>query len=96
MTFFLKVFESVDSLIAFNTESGSENIINLLLVSQVLIKSKARSTAFGSSVKTVEPSGLRCILQWLFDITALPNFESFLTYLYKYVNNPKKEFVAII
>ena len=31
--------------IAFNTESKSENIINLLLVSQVVIKSKARSTA---------------------------------------------------
>ena len=36
--------------LAFNTESESENIINLLLVSQVLIKSKARSTALASDV----------------------------------------------
>ena len=39
---FLKVSESVDSLnwywfIAFNTESESENIINLLFASQVLM-----------------------------------------------------------
>ena len=36
---------------AFNAESEPENIINLLLVSQVLIKSKARSTALASAVK---------------------------------------------
>ena len=43
--------------IAFNTESESENIANLLLVSQVLIKSKARSTAVTSAVKIDESSG---------------------------------------
>ena len=53
----------MDSLIAFNTESNSENIINLLLVSQVLIQSKAETTAFASAVKVDEPSGIRCILQ---------------------------------
>ena len=36
--------------IAFNTESESENIINLLFASQVLMKSKARSTALASAV----------------------------------------------
>ena len=43
--------------IAFNTESESENIINLLLVSQGIIKSKARSTALASAVKIDESSG---------------------------------------
>ena len=42
---------------AFNTESESENIINLLLASQVLMKSKARSTALASAVKIDESSG---------------------------------------
>ena len=46
--------------IAFNTESESENIINLLLASQVLMKSKARSIALASAVKIDESSGLRC------------------------------------
>ena len=51
MTFFSKsfwicgFFELV-WFIALNTESESENIINLLLASQVLMKSKARSTAY--------------------------------------------------
>ena len=34
---------------------------NLLLVSQVTIKPKARSTAFASAVKIVEPPGIRYI-----------------------------------
>ena len=63
-------------VIACNTESESENIINLLLVSQVLINSKARSTALASAVKIDELSGIRCILLWLPDITAQPTFES--------------------
>ena len=62
--------------IAFNTESESENIMNLLLVSQVLMKSKARSTALASVVKIDESSGIRCILIWLSGITAQPTFES--------------------
>ena len=62
--------------IAFNTESESENIINLLLASQVLMKSKARSTALASEVKIGESSGIRCILLWLSDITSQPTFES--------------------
>ena len=62
--------------IAFNTESESENIINLLLVSQVLIKSKAGSTALASAVKIDESSGIRCVLLWLPDITAQPTFKS--------------------
>ena len=61
---------------AFNAESEPENILNLLLVSQVLIKSKARSTALASAVKIDESSGIRCILLWLPDITAQPTFES--------------------
>ena len=62
--------------IAFNTESESENIINLLLASQVLMKSKARSIALASAVKIDESSGIRCILLWLSDITAQSTFES--------------------
>ena len=62
--------------IAFNTESESGNIINLLLASQVLMKSKARSTALASAVKIDESSGIRCVLLWLSDITAQPTFES--------------------
>ena len=62
--------------IAFNTESESENIINSLLASQVLMKSKARSTALASALKIYESSGIRCILLWLSDITAQPTFES--------------------
>ena len=61
--------------IAFNTESESENTMNVLLVSQVLMKSKARSTALASAVKIDESSGIRCILIWLSDITAQPTFE---------------------
>ena len=34
-------------------------MINLLIVSQVLIKSKARSTALASAVKIDESSGIR-------------------------------------
>ena len=56
--------------IAFNTESELENIINLLLVLQFLLKSKARSTALASAVKIDESSGIRCILLWLPDIPA--------------------------
>ena len=54
----------------------SKKIILLLLMSQVLMKSKARSTAFDSAMKTDEPPGKRCILQWLSDVTAQPTFES--------------------
>ena len=50
--------------------------MNLLLVSQVLLKSKARSTALASAVKIDESSGKRCILIWLPAITAQPTFES--------------------
>ena len=50
--------------------------MNVLLVSQVLVKSKARSTALASAVKTDVLSGIRCILIWLPDITAQPTFES--------------------
>ena len=57
--------------IAFNTESESENILNLLLASQVLIKSKARSIALASAVKIDESSGIRCILLWLSDISVI-------------------------
>ena len=49
---------------------------NLLLASQVLMKSKARSIALASAVKTDESSGKHCILLWLSDITAQPTFES--------------------
>ena len=62
--------------IAFNTERESENIINLLSLSQVLTKSKARLTALASAVKIGEASGICCILLWLSDITAQPTFES--------------------
>ena len=51
-------------------------MINLLLVSQVLIKAKARSIALASAVKTDESPGIRCILLWLSDITAQPTSES--------------------
>ena len=51
-------------------------MINLLLASQVLMKSKARSIALASAVKIDESSGILCILLWLSDITAHPTFES--------------------
>ena len=69
------IFELV-WFIAFNTESESENIINLLLASHMLMKSKARSIALASAVKVDESSGIRCILLWLSDITAQPTFQS--------------------
>ena len=47
--------------IDFNTESVQNNIIHLLLLSQVLIKSRAMSIAFASAVKIEEPSGMRVI-----------------------------------
>ena len=50
--------------------------MNLLLVSDVRMKSKGRSTAFASPVKIAELGGMRCILIWLTDITAQPAFES--------------------
>ena len=50
-------------------------MINLLLMLQVLIQSKARSTTFASAVKIDEPSGICCKLQWLSDITAQQTFE---------------------
>ena len=65
----------MDSSIAFNIESKSENIINILFVSQVLMKSKARSTVFASGVIIDEPSGTQCFLQLLSDIAAQPTFE---------------------
>ena len=49
-----------------------KNIINVLFVSQVLLKSKDRSTALASAVKIDESSGIRYILLWLPDITAQP------------------------
>ena len=49
----------------------------LLLASQVLMKSKARSTALASALKIDESSVIRCILLWLSDITAQPTFESY-------------------
>ena len=61
---------------AFNTESESEKLINLLLVPQVLMKSKARSTALASAVKINESSGVLYMLLWLPDIKAQPTFES--------------------
>ena len=75
--------------IAFNTENESENIINLLLALQVLMKSKARSIALASAVKIDESSGIRCILLWLSDITAQPT----LTHQYKFVGNSYNDFV---
>ena len=56
VAFFLKVSESVDSLNWYGSflsiqKASQKNIINLLLVSQVLLKSKARSTALASAVK---------------------------------------------
>ena len=50
--------------------------MNLLLVSQVLMKSKARSTALASAVKIDESSGIRYLSIWLPDITAQPTVES--------------------
>ena len=45
---------------------SSENRMNLLLASQVLMmNSKARSTALHSAVKTDESSGLHNLLIWL-------------------------------
>ena len=50
--------------------------MNLLLVSQILMKSKARPTALASAVHIDKSSGMRCILIWLPGITAKPTFES--------------------
>ena len=63
---------------SFQYRKRVKTIINLLLVSQVLMKSKARSTALASAVKMDESSGIRCILIWLPDpdITAHSIFES--------------------
>ena len=57
-------------------DATSNDMINVLLVSRVLVKSKARSPVFSSAVNIDEPSGIRCILQWLDDITAQTTFES--------------------
>ena len=62
-------------MVAFSTETSQ--IINVLLL-EVLIKPKARSTALASAVKIEVPSGIHCILQWLSDRTSQPTFESFL------------------
>ena len=43
----------------------------LLFASQVLMKSKARSTALASAVKIDESSGICCILLWLSDLTLI-------------------------
>ena len=74
--FWICTFFELAWFIAFISESDLENIMNLLLVSQVLLKSKARSTALASAVKNDESLGIRCILIWLSDITAQPTFES--------------------
>ena len=63
-------------LLAYLPSHSPFGIINLLLASQVLMKSKARSTALASAVKIDESSGIRCILQWLSDLKARPTFES--------------------
>ena len=55
---------------------GTDESTPLLFASQVLMKSKARSTALASAVKIDESSGIRCILLWLSDIAVLPTFES--------------------
>ena len=62
----------------------------LLFASQVLKKSKARSTALASAVKIDESSGIRCILLWLSDITA----RLLLTHQYKFVGNSYNDFEA--
>ena len=51
-------------------------MMNLLVVSQVLMKSKARTTALASAVTIDESSGIRCIVICLPDKTAQPTFES--------------------
>ena len=58
--------------------------------SQMLMKSKARSTALASAVKIDESSGIRCILLWLSDTTSQPTFES-----YKLADNSYNEFAAL-
>ena len=68
---------------AFNTESeSSQKKKYFVCLSQVLIKSKARSTDLASVVTIDESSGIRCILIWLPDITAQPTIESSLTHQY--------------
>ena len=69
--------------------------MDLLLVSHVLVKSKARAIALASAVKIDESSGIRCKLIWLPDITAQPTFESPLTHQYKLVDNFYNDFVAV-
>ena len=68
--------------------------MNLLFMSQVLIKSKARSTALASAVKIDESSGIRCILIWLPDITAQPTSSLLLTHQYKRFDNSYNDFAA--
>ena len=58
-----------------HTASKSEIITNLLLLLQVLKKSKARSTAFGSAVKIAEPPGIHNKLQWLSVMTTQPTID---------------------
>ena len=56
----LKIFEDVLSKV-FKTERESENITNLLEVSQLAIKSNSKSIAFASAVKSEDPSGIRIV-----------------------------------
>ena len=69
---------------------------NFILLSQVLIKSRTRSTYFASVVQIEEPSGMCIILQWLSDITAKPTFISYLTQRYKFVDSTYNEFIVIL
>ena len=50
--------------------------MNLLLVSQVLMESKYKSTTLASAVKIDKSSGIRYILIWLPDIIAQPTFDA--------------------
>ena len=62
---------------ASKIESESENTMNPLPASQVLKKSKAKSTALALAAKTNEPPGTLHTPPWLLDTTAQPTFDLF-------------------
>ena len=68
--------------------------MNLLLVSYVLMKSKARSTALASAVKVDVSSGLVCLIIWLPNITAPLSIP--LAHQYKIVENSYNDFAAFL
>ena len=61
---------------ACKTDKESENITNLSVYVQLFTKSRAKSIALASAMKTEEPSGIRIFLQSSYFAAAHPTFSS--------------------